>query len=178
MVMHRITLSERAQRSKSFEEADKLKTALLHAVSHDLRTPLTVIKTSASNLLNLHQTVGETERVEMLKMIDHQADQLNTMVGDLLDISRLKAGALQIKSEWNSLEEVTGDVAAEVFARTKEERITIQVPDDMPLVLFDYGLLRQALSNLVENSLRYEPPKGCIEILGQCDDGKDSMALM
>ena len=170
MVMQRIALSERAQRSKTFEEADRLKTALLHAVSHDLRTPLTIIKTSASNLLNLHQTVGDAERVEMLKMIDHQADQLNTMVGDLLDISRLEAGALQIKDEWNSLEEVTGDVAAEVFARTKTERIEIDFPDDMPLVSFDYGLVRQALSNLVENSLRYEPPNGCIEIVSESSD--------
>jgi two-component system, OmpR family, sensor histidine kinase KdpD len=177
MVMQRIALSERAQRSKSFEEGDKLKTALLHAVSHDLRTPLTVIKTSASNLLNLHQTVAEAERVEMLKMIDHQADHLNTMVGDLLDISRLEAGALQIKHEWNSLEEVTGDVAAEVFARTKEERITIKFPDDMPLVSFDYGLIRQALSNLVENSLRYEPSNGCIEILGECDNSEARVCI-
>jgi two-component system sensor histidine kinase KdpD len=172
MVMQRIALSERAQRSKTFEEADRLKTALLHAVSHDLRTPLTIIKTSASNLLNLHQTVGDAERVEMLKMIDHQADQLNTMVGDLLDISRLEAGALQIKHEWNSLEEVTGDVAAELFARTKEERIEIHFPDDIPLVSFDYGLIRQALSNLVENSLRYEPPDGCIEIQGESGDSE------
>lgn len=177
MVMQRIALSERAQRSKSFEEADRLKTALLHAVSHDLRTPLTVIKTSASNLLNLHQTVGEAERVEMLRMIDHQADQLNTMVGDLLDISRLEAGALQMKLEWNSLEEVTGDVVAEVFERTKEERISIRFPDDMPLVSFDYGLIRQALSNLVENSLRYEPPKGCIEILGENHDDEARVCI-
>jgi two-component system sensor histidine kinase KdpD len=177
MVMQRITLAERAQRSKTFEEADRLKTALLHAVSHDLRTPLTIIKTSASNLLNLHQTVGEAERVEMLRMIDHQADQLNTMVGDLLDISRLKAGALQIKHEWNSLEEVTGDVVAEVFARTKEERIEIRFPDDMPLVSFDYGLIRQALSNLVENSLRYEPPDGCIEIMGEYTDNEARVCI-
>ncbi len=159
--------AERAQRSRTFEEADRLKTALLHAVSHDLRTPITIIKTSASNLLTFYTTLPDNEREDMLRVIDNEADQLNKMVGNLLDISRLKAGALQMNRSLNSLEEVAGDVAARVWQLTHQERICICFPDAIPLVCFDYGLILQALSNLVENSLRYEPPDKQIDICGE-----------
>jgi two-component system sensor histidine kinase KdpD len=159
--------AERAQRSRTFEEADRLKTALLHAVSHDLRTPITIIKTSASNLLTFYATLPEHERVDMLRVIDNEADHLNKMVGNLLDISRLKAGALQMNLASNSLEEVAGDVAARVWQLTSQERIHICFSPDIPLVRFDYGLILQVLSNLVENSLRYEPPDQKIDICGE-----------
>ncbi len=159
--------AERAQQSRTFEEADRLKTALLHAVSHDLRTPITIIKTSASNLLTFYSSLPENEREDMLRVIENEADQLNKMVGNLLDISRLKAGALQMNRGWNSLEEVAGDVAARVWQLTHQERTHICFPDDMPFVWFDYGLILQVLSNLVENAVRYEPPYKQIDICGQ-----------
>ncbi|MCC7451138.1 MAG: DUF4118 domain-containing protein [Anaerolineae bacterium] len=172
MALQRVELAQRAQQSKSFEEADRLKTALLRAVSHDLRTPITIIKTSASNLLNLHTTLAEDERIDMLKVIESEADHLDKMVGNLLDISRLKAGAMTINLAWNSLEEVAGEVAARVWQRIHEERITINFPDDMPMAQFDYGLILQTLANLVDNALRYEPEGTRIEIRGsaQADD--------
>ncbi|HEX3050470.1 MAG TPA: DUF4118 domain-containing protein [Aggregatilineaceae bacterium] len=160
--------AERAQRSRTFEEADRLKTALLHAVSHDLRTPITIIKTSASSLLTFYTTLPENERVEILRGIETEADHLNKMVGNLLDISRLQAGALQMNRTINSLEEVAGDVAARVWQLTHQERIYICFPDSVPLVSFDYGLILQALSNLVENALRYEPSDQKIDICGEC----------
>jgi two-component system, OmpR family, sensor histidine kinase KdpD len=177
MALQRIDLAQRAQQSKTFEEADRLKTALLHAVSHDLRTPITIIKTSASNLANLHSSLDETERIDMTRTIENEADQLNMMVGNLLDISRLQAGAMQINSEWNSLEEVAGDVAARTWQLTHLERVKIWFPDDMPLVRFDYGLILQALSNLVENSLRYEPDGSQVEICGSIHRGEARVAI-
>jgi two-component system sensor histidine kinase KdpD len=167
--LQRMELAERAQQRKNFEEADRLKTALLRSVSHDLRTPITIIKTSVSNLLTLHAALPENERVDMLKTIENEADQLNKMVGNLLDISRLEAGALQINRELNSLEEVAGDVAARVWQLTHQERIKIKFPDSMPLVPFDYGLILQSLSNLVDNALRYEPTEKQVEISGSVE---------
>lgn len=166
MALQRIELAQHVQQSKGFEEADRLKTAILHAVSHDLRTPITIIKSSASNLLNLPTAFSEEERVEMYKTIEHEADQLNQMVGNLLDLSRLQAGALQMNIDWNSLEEVAGDVAARAWQLTHQERIKICFPEAFPLLRFDYGLFLQALNNLVENSLRYEPADSRIEICG------------
>ncbi|MCC6804409.1 MAG: DUF4118 domain-containing protein [Anaerolineae bacterium] len=166
MALHRIDLVERARMSRTFEEADKLKTALLHAVSHDLRTPITIIKTSAHNLRTLNDALPEAERIEMLEAVETEADELDAMVGNLLDLSRLRAGALQLDIRLNDLEEVVGDVAARAYQRLKQERIKIIFPDDMPLVPFDYGLILQALTNLVDNALRYEPPGRRIEISG------------
>lgn len=159
--------AERAQQSRAFQEADRLKTALLHSVSHDLRTPITIIRTSANNLLTLYPSLPEDERADMLRVIDAEANQLDKMVGNLLDISRLQAGALPINASWNSLEEVAADVAARAWQRTQEERIEICFPDAFPLVRFDYGLILQALTNVVDNALRYEPLGRKVEVCGE-----------
>ncbi len=166
MALQRIELTEQARRSIGFEEADRLKTALLHAVSHDLRTPITIIKTSASNLHTLRHRLSEEERLEMIETIESEADELNRMVGNLLDLSRLQAGVLVINRDWNALSDIAGDVAARAWERYRAERIRLVFPADLPLVRFDYGLMLQALGNVVENALRYEPDSSQIEIRG------------
>jgi len=166
MVLQRIELAESVQRGQAIEEADKLKTTLLHAVSHDLRTPITIIKTAASNLRILHLQLSPQEKQEMTAVIEQEADNLDKLVGNLLDMSRLQAGAITLNLEPNSLEEVAGDVAARVFQRTKQERIRLDFPEDFPLIAFDYVLLLQALTNLVDNALRYEPDNQQIHLRG------------
>jgi two-component system sensor histidine kinase KdpD len=169
VALQRIELAERLRASQQYEEADRLKTAILRAVSHDLRTPITVIKTSASNLQTLGERLSESEQRELSETIEHEADHLNKLVGNLLDLSRLQAGAMTLNSELNSLEEVAGDVAACVWQKTGRERLQIHFPENMPLVRFDYGLILQAVINLVENALRYEPEDSQIEIQGSFD---------
>lgn len=170
MALQRIDLTERASKSQQFEEADKLKTAILHAVSHDLRTPITIIKTSASNLRHFHDQLSREEEADIAETIEHEVDQLDKLVGNLLDMSRLNAGALTLNCQLNSLEEVAGDVAARVWQLTRQERIQMDFAEDLPLVSFDYGLLLQAITNLVDNSLRYEPPDSRIEIRGTVNE--------
>jgi two-component system sensor histidine kinase KdpD len=177
MALQRIDLMERARKSRTFEEADKLKTALLHAVSHDLRTPITIIKTSAHNLLTLHDALPAKDQIDMLVTVENEVDQLDEMVGNLLDLSRLRAGALQMNLELNDLEEVVGDVTARVYQRTGQERIKLTFPDTMPLILFDYGLILQALTNLVDNALRYEPTDRLIEISGSVSRDEAHLAV-
>jgi two-component system, OmpR family, sensor histidine kinase KdpD len=178
LALHRIDLIERARKSRAFEEADKLKTALLHAVSHDLRTPITIIKTSAHNLRTLHDTLPESEQVEILESVESEADELDQLVGNLLDMSRLRAGALQLNIQLNDLEEVIGDVAARAFQRLGQQRIKISFPADMPLVPFDYGLIQQALTNLVQNTLRYEPPGSLAEIVGRVSENEARVGVI
>lgn len=178
LALYRIDLTERARQSQQFEEADRLKTALLHAVSHDLRTPITIIKTSASNLSRLGERLTTSERSELSQTIEDEADQLNELVGNLLDMSRLRAGALTLNRAANSLEEVAGDTAARVFQRTKQERIRLAFPDDFPLVSFDYGLVLQALTNLVDNALRYEPDGGQIIVQGVHRENEVRLAVI
>lgn len=175
MALQRIDLTERAIKSQKFEEADKLKTAILHAVSHDLRTPITIIKSSASNLRQLHDRLSPQEEMEIAQTIEHESDELDKLVGNLLDMSRLQAGAMTLNRRLNDLEEIAGDVAAQVWQRTKQERIRIIFPESMPPVSFDYGLLLQAVTNIVDNSLRYEPPERQVEIRGEI--GQDEALL-
>jgi two-component system sensor histidine kinase KdpD len=178
MALYRIDLTERARKSQELEEADRLKTAILHAVSHDLRTPITIIKTSANNLRNLGERLPPAERSELAETIETEASQLDKLVGNLLDMSRLQAGAFQLNSDLNSLEEVAGDAAARVWQLTKQERIRIVFPEAMPLVHFDYGLLLQALSNLVDNALRYEPSDKLIEIQGGIENDEAQIRVV
>lgn len=170
MALQRIDLAGRASKSKQFEEADRLKTAILHAVSHDLRTPITIIKTSAHNLRQFHNQLPINDEREIIESIEHETDQLDRLVGNLLDMSRLQAGAMMLHCAPNSLEEIAGDVAARVWQLTKRERIRILFPEDMPLVDCDFGLMLQAVTNLVDNSLRYEPPDRLIEIRGEAEE--------
>ena len=164
--LQRIELTGQAERSSGFEQADKLKTALLHAVSHDLRTPITIIKTSAENLLKLEHHLSPEERQETLEGIENAADHLNTMVGNLLDLSRLEAGAMPISQDWNALADIAGDVAARMWELYRDERIRLLFPPDMPPVRCDFGLMLQALGNVVENALRYEPTGSMIDVRG------------
>jgi two-component system sensor histidine kinase KdpD len=166
MALQRIELAEQARARQQFEEADRLKTAILRAVSHDLRTPITIIKTSASNLQTLGERLQAKERQELSATIEIEADQLDKLIGNLLDLSRLQAGALTLNREFNSLEEVAGDIAARIWQTTGRERIQMHFPENMPLVSFDYGLILQALSNLVDNALRYEPAESQIDVQG------------
>ncbi len=167
LALQRVDLTGQAERGRALAEADRLKTAILHAVSHDLRTPITIIKTSAANLDELGDRLPAEEQRDLTRAIEAQADELDRLVGNLLDLSRLQAGAVALNEEWNSLEELAGDVAARAFATHKTERIALDFPDDLPLVRFDYGLMRQALGNIVENALRHEPESRRVLIRGR-----------
>lgn len=167
LALQRVDLTEQAQRSRALAEADRLKTALLRAVSHDLRTPITIIKTSAANLDDLHDRLSAAEQRDLSQTIQTQADALDRLVGNLLDMSRLEAGALVLNEDWNSLEEIAGDAAARAYHTLRAERIVLEFPDDLPLARCDYGLLLQALNNLVDNALRHEPPGWRVIIRGR-----------
>lgn len=159
-------LALRDRTRAGFEEADRLKTTLLYAISHDLRTPLTILKTSINNLHRLDDKLSPQERREMIITIEEEIDGLDKLIGNLLDLSRLQAGALTLNRQTNSLEEVAGDVAANHYHRTQQERITLDFPPNLPMIPFDYGLILQALTNLVDNAIRYEPAQSCVELRG------------
>lgn len=166
------------EQSKVVEASDQLKTAILHAVSHDLRTPLTIIRSSAENLMQLGDKLSPDERHELVESIDRESRALNTMIGQLLDMSRLQAKAMPITLDWNSLEEVAGDAAAQTYERLGVKRLKLKFPEDMPLVRFDYGLLLRAVSNLIDNALRYEPENQKIELRGQTVPGEARLMVV
>ncbi|WP_427893390.1 sensor histidine kinase [Kribbella sp. GL6] len=132
-------------------EIDKLRAALLAAVGHDLRTPLSGIKAAVSSLRQSDVVWSPDEQGELLETIEESADRLDDLISNLLAMSRLQAGALSVDPRPLVLDEIVGKALVGV----PREAVVVDVPDDLPLVLADAGLLERVLANLVDNARRY-----------------------
>lgn len=139
----------------ALDRANELRVALLRAVSHDLRTPLASIKTCVSSLRAGDVTFSEAEVGEFLATIEDDADRLNRLVGNLLDMSRLQAGAVEPARHPVALEEVVANALDALGPAASE--VQVEVAEDLPMVLTDPGLLERAVANLVANALHWSP---------------------
>jgi two-component system, OmpR family, sensor histidine kinase KdpD len=146
-------LTEQAREATALADVDRQRSALLAAVGHDLRTPLAAIKASVSSLRAGDVDWPAAERDELLAGIEASADRLDALVTNLLDASRLQAGALVVQRRPVGLDEVVG--ATVLGLPGAAERVEIDVPDDLPLVDADPGLLERVLANLLDNALRH-----------------------
>ena len=148
-------LQAEASTAASLASAGELRSAILSAVSHDLRTPIAAIKASVSSLLQDDVSWTEEARREFLDTIDEEVDRLNGLVGNLLDMSRLQAGAVEVRREPVGLDEVV-PAALRSLGGTADG-IDVDVPESLPRVLADAGLLERALANIVGNAVRHSP---------------------
>jgi two-component system sensor histidine kinase KdpD len=155
-------LSAKAAEARELEAADLQRTSLLAAVGHDLRTPLAGIKASVSTLRQTDVSWSAEARDELLATIEDSADRLDSIVGNLLDASRLQAGALSVQAEPVALDEVIG--AAVLAVPEAAGRVTIDIPEDLPLVQADPGLLERVLANLLDNAIRHSGDTGAVEV--------------
>ncbi len=163
-------ISSQFAESEATRRADAAKTALLHAISHDLRSPLTAITTAAGGLRA--GTISEQDRRELLSVIDDQSDRLARLVDDLLDVSRIQAGAVNPRTDWCDIAEVAANAAAGIRARLGERQIDFELPPDLPLVKADPAQLERVFSNLIENAIRYSPEDEPVRISGGSGGGK------
>ncbi len=147
-------LSQAAAAAVPLAEADRTRTALLNAVSHDLHTPLASAKAAVSSLLGTDVDWTAADRRALLLDADHALDRLTGLVGNLLDLSRLQAGALSIQSGPVGVDEVVSRVLEQL---DHGDRIELDVSTTLPAVLADPGLLERAIANLAENAMRYNP---------------------
>lgn len=164
LALERALLAQAESRAKVLEESDQLKSAILSSVSHELRTPLSTIKAAASSLRGRDVSWDSPARAELIAAIDDEADHLNLLVGNLLDMSRIESGALKPRREWNILREIVGTVLARMKNLAIEHTLDIDVPENLPLVPVDYMQLEQVFTNLVSNSLKYAPPNTFVHI--------------
>jgi two-component system sensor histidine kinase KdpD len=169
MALERARLLEEGHAARLRAERESLRNALLSSVSHDLRTPLAAITGAASTLLE-DDTAPLDVRREMLQTVFDEADRLNRLVGNLLDMTRLEAGDLRVKKEWMSLEEVIG-TALHRLERTLHGRpVAVDLPADLPLVAIDGRLVGQVFVNLLENAAKHTPQGTPIEIAARASD--------
>jgi two-component system sensor histidine kinase KdpD len=155
-------LSARAKEASTLADVDRQRTALLAAVGHDLRTPLAGIKASVSTLRQTDVEWSDDEREQLLATIEDSVDRLDGVVRNLLDASRLRAGALSVQPEPVALDEVVS--SALVAVPEAAGRTILNVPEDLPLVAADRGLLERVFVNLLDNAVRYGGDDGPIEI--------------
>jgi K+-sensing histidine kinase KdpD len=157
-------LAREAQRSQLEVETERLRNALLSSVSHDLRTPLGVITGSASTLLSDDGVLTDAARRDLLATVYEEAERLNRLVANLLDMTRLASGALRVVKEWHPVDELVGVALARVESRLAGRQVDVQLPAELPPVAVDAVLVEQVLINLLENAAKYTPKNSALSI--------------
>lgn len=170
LALERARLAQAESRARVLEESDRLKSSILSSVSHELRTPLSTIKAAASSLRSDDVHWDSAARPELIAAIDDEADHLNMLVGNLLDMSRIESGVLKPKREWNILPEIVGSVLARMKHLAVAHRIEMDVPESLPLMPVDYVQLEQVFTNLLSNSVKYAPEKSIIHVRAFVED--------
>ncbi len=169
LAIERARLIEEATRAAALEEADRLKSALLAAVSHDLRTPLASIKASATSLLQEDVRWDAATQREFLTAIDEETDRLARLVGNLLDLTRIEGGALKPEKEWNEIGELVANVTDRLAPLIGSHPLRVTVAPDVPPVALDFVEMAQVLANLIENAAKYSDPGTEIAVTAERD---------
>lgn len=170
LAFERVELAQTETRAKVLEESDKLKSALLSSVSHEFRTPLATIKAAITSLLGDQEEWEIKYRNELLSVVDEEADYLNHLVGNLLDMSRIEAGALNPSRQWNILSEIVEGVITKMHRNLESHPMKVDIPDELPLVPVDYVQMEQVFRNLISNSVKYAPQGSPIQIRAEEKD--------
>jgi two-component system sensor histidine kinase KdpD len=161
---------QRAQRAVEARDAqlaaetEAIRNALLAAISHELRTPLATIVGASSSLADPPDSMTEPARRELAQTIAEEARRMSEIVGKVLDLARLQAGATRVNADWQSVEEVVGSAISRLSDRLAGHKVTTRLPRETVLAKFDAVLIEQVLMNLLENAARYTPPGCRIEI--------------
>jgi two-component system sensor histidine kinase KdpD len=157
LVIEREMLDEAAEQSAMLRETERLYTALLNSISHELRTPIATITGASSSLLDPQTSANETSRVELIEDIQAAARRLNRLVENLLDMSRLESGHLKLKRDWCDAGDIIG-VAVQRMDQCFEDRpLHIRVSPELPLIQADFVLIEQVIVNLLDNACTYTP---------------------
>jgi len=162
--VQRDRLADQIARARALEESDRLKSALVSSVSHELKTPLAAIKASATTLLQDSATTDSAVRRELTEAINREVDRLTRLVSDLLDMSRLEAGGIRPQPEWVSIADVVADVLERLEPVLRDRDVAVNISEEIPETPLDFVLISQVLMNLLDNAARYSPSPSKIAI--------------
>lgn len=164
IAIERAGLAEQARQAELLQAAEKLQTALLNSISHDLRTPLVSITGALTSLDEQAESLNENHRRSLIVTAREEADRLNRLVGNLLSMTRIESGAIKLHCEPEDLQDVIGTALEQLGKRMGLHPVSVEVPDDFPLVPMDFSLMVQVVVNVLENAIKYSPEKSSIEI--------------
>lgn len=170
LALEREKLSREARTAHLEIEAERMRNTLLSSVSHDLKTPLTVIAGSASTLLEDPASLDEATKTEMAQTIYDEAKRLDRLVRNLLEMSRLQSGQVKLHKEWHVLEEVIGSALNQMEPQLQGRPLKIDLAPDLPLLNLDGLLIERVFINLLDNALKYTPEGTPLEITGRLAD--------
>lgn len=178
---------ERASHAEALRQSEKLKSALLDAVTHDIRTPLTSIKASVTTLLDGLRgeayggppvALGAESRREMLEVIDEESDRLNRFVEGLIELARIEAGELRLRLRWGAVDEVIAAALARAEPLTTNHRISVEIEDELPVVRVDPHAVAEVVYTLADNAAKYSPPGTIIRVAAaRADHGMIRIAV-
>jgi len=169
----------RASHAEALRESEKLKSALLDAVTHDLRTPLTSIKASITTLLD--EVRGRTDgnqlvaldnesKIEMMEVIDEESDRLNRFIGGLIELARIEAGEMHLRRRWGTVDEITSAALQRAESITRGHEVRVNIERDLPVVRVDERAVSEVVYTLVDNAVKYSPAGTTIRINAQRHD--------
>ena len=164
LAIERTRLSDEAQQAHVRVETERMRNAILSSVSHDLRTPLATITGAASSLLDERSPLNASDRLELSRSIYREANRLDRLLKNLLDMMRIEAGAVHLNKEWHPLDEIVGAALSRLEERLRNVTVRTTFPPDLPMVQIDGVLMEQVVINLLENGVKYAPPGSVIEV--------------
>jgi two-component system sensor histidine kinase KdpD len=177
IALDRATLAQEMTDVRMAAETERVRNILLASISHDFRTPLASVLGAASSLLDYGGRMSAAERQDLLAQVRDEAEHLDGMVRNLLSMTRLEAGALDLRRDWVDLEEVLNRVVAVARRRGATQRFALQVEPGLPLVFADQSLLGQAFGNVVGNAIRHAGPAASVVVAARRDGPAVQVAI-
>ena len=162
-------IPSRAARSRIAAESESLRNTLLASISHDLRTPLSVIAGAASTLARHGATLEPAARKSLALSIEDQAQEMSNLISNVLDLMRLESGRVELRRDTHSVEDLVGTALHRLEQRLQHHPVAIDLPDDLPAVSVDPVLVSQVLANLLDNAAKYTPAGTRIRIAAVAD---------
>lgn len=174
VAIERAHLDQEVAETRVLAETDKLRTALLSSLSHDLKTPLASIMGAITSLRTQADKHDAAAHDELLGTIEEETDRLNRFLANLLDMTRLESGALRLNREWIDAAELIGAAVARAKGRLGARRVATDISPDMPMLRVDFTLFQQVLFNLLDNVAKYAPENTIVRIAAR-REGKDAV---
>lgn len=172
----RARVASSAADAEATRRADVAKTAIMHSISHDLRTPLTAITTAAGALDD--GGLSDDDRDELVSVMATEAARLERLVSDVLDLSRIQAGAVNPQTDWCDIGETVARAAEQVRAQRPDHEIGVELPRELPLVRADAAQLERVFVNLIDNAVKFSPPDTAVEVRGSSAGGRVTIRVI